>query len=133
MDIKVFYEEIRRENARLVKRLLEGRHPGQPEPEMVTDDYGDAERKPVAVWMTSVKNREKMTHAGATCLVPIWDKKGNPGVAATRIVEGTHRVATQEEIDACIERQREQKRFHEEQDLRFDTRSRQFRVQLPGD
>ncbi len=133
MEIKQYYEDIRRENARLVKGLLEGKHPGQPEPELVADEYGDSERKPVAVWMTSVRNRDRMTNAGHTCLVPIWTPKGDPGVAATRIVEGTHRVATQEEIDACIERQREQKRFHEEQDLRFDTRSRQFRVQLPGD
>jgi hypothetical protein len=131
MDIKVFYEEIRRENARLVKDLLAGKHAGQPEPEMVADEFGDSERKPVAVWLTSVKNRERMTVSGATCLVPIWDKKGLPGVAATRIVEGTHRVATQEEIDANLERQAQQRRFHEEQDLKFDGRARQFRVQLP--
>lgn len=131
MDIRVFYEEIRRENARLVKDLLAGKHAGQPEPEMTTDEYGDSERKPVAVYMTSVKNRERMTVQGHTCLVPIWDAKGNPSVAATRIVEGTHRVATLEEINACLQRQAEQKRYHEEQDLKFDGRARQFRVQLP--
>lgn len=133
MEIKQYYEDIRRENARLVKSLLEGKHPGQPEPELVADEYGDSERKPVAVYMTSVKNRAAMTNAGHTCLMPLFDAKGNPGLAATRIVEGTHRVATPEEIAACLERQQEQKRFHEEQDLRFDTRSRQFRVQLPGE
>jgi hypothetical protein len=131
MDIRVFYEEIRRENTRLVKDLLAGKHPGQPEPEMIADEYGDSERKPVSVWLTSVRNREKMTVSGATCLAPIWDAKGNPSVAATRIVEGTHRVATLEEIAACLERQAQQRRHHEEQDLKFDGRARQFRVQLP--
>lgn len=131
MDIKVYYEEIRRENARLVKDLLAGKHPGQPEPELVTDEYGDAEKKPVAVYMTSVKNRAAMTVPGQTCLMAMWDAKGNPGVAATRIVDGTHRVSTAEEINACLQRQAEQRRFHEEQDLRFDSRARQFRVTLP--
>jgi hypothetical protein len=131
MEIKQYYEDIRRENARLVKDLLAGKHPGQPEPELVTDEYGDSEKKPVAVYMTSVKNRAAMTVPGHTCLVAIFDAKGNPGIAATRIVEGTHRVATQEEIDACLERQAQQRRFHEETDLKFDGRARQFRVQLP--
>jgi hypothetical protein len=131
MEITQYYADIRRENGRLVKDLLAGKHPGQPEPEMTTDEYGDSEKKPVAVWLTSVKNRERMTVSGATCLAPIWDKKGQPGVAATRIVEGTHRVATLEEIEANLERQAQQRRFHEETDLKFDSRARQFRVRLP--
>jgi hypothetical protein len=131
MEIKQYYEDIRRENQRLVKDLLAGKHPAQPEPELVTDEYGESEKRPVAVWMTSVKHRERMTVPGNTCLVAIWDKKGNPGIAATRIVEGTHRVATAEEIEANLKHQQEQRRFHEEQDLRFDTRARQFRVNLP--
>jgi hypothetical protein len=131
MDIKQYYEDIRRENARLVRDLLAGKHPGQPEPEVVTDEYGDSEKKPVAVWMTSVKSRERMTVSGATCLVALWGPKGNPGTAAERIVEGTHRIATEEEIAASLERQAQQKRFHAEQDLKFDGRARQFRVVLP--
>ena len=102
MEIKQYYEDIRRENARLVKDLLAGKHPGQPEPEVVSDEYGDSERKPVAVWLVSVKNRAAMTVGGHACLAPIWDSKGNPGVAATRIVEGTHRVATLEEIKCVL-------------------------------
>ncbi len=131
MEIKQYYDDIRRENGRLVKDLLAGKHPGQPEPEVVVDEYGDSERKPVSVWMTSVRNREKMTVPGATCLMPLFDPKGNPGLAATRIVDGTHRVATAEEIAACLARQAEQRRYHESEDMRFDSRARQFRVQLP--
>ncbi len=131
MEIKQYYDDIRRENQRLVKDLLAGKHAGQPEPEVVSDEYGDSEKKPVAVYMTSVKNREKMTVPGHTCLMPVWTPKGTPGLAATRIVDGTHRVATQEEIDATLQRQAEQRRYHEEQDLKFDGRARQFRVTLP--
>jgi hypothetical protein len=131
MEIRQYYEDIRRENLRLVKDLLAGKHPGQPVPEFVTDEYGDGEKKPTSVYMTSVRNRERETQAGHTCLVAIWDQKGNPGVAATRIVEGTHRVATAEEIEAYLKRQQEQKRYHEDADLKFDSRARQFRVSLP--
>jgi hypothetical protein len=131
MEIKQYYDEIRRENGRLVKDLLAGKHAGQPEPEVVTDEYGDSEKKPVAVYMTSVRNRAAMTVPGHTCLMPVFDAKGNAGLAATRIVDGTHRVATEEEINACLERQAQQKRFHEEADLKFDGRSRNFRVVLP--
>ncbi len=131
MEIKQYYDDIRRENGKLVRDLLAGKHPGQPEPEVVSDEYGDSERKPVAVYMTSVRNREKMTVSGATCLMPLFDAKGNPGLAATRIVDGTHRVATQDEINACLERQAQQRRHHEAEDARFDSRARNFRVVLP--
>lgn len=131
MDIKEYYQEIERENKRLVRDLLAGKHPGQPEPELVTDDYGESEKRPTAVYLTSVRNRDRNTTAGHVCLLLIWDAKGNPGLAATRIVEGTHRVSTPEEIDAYLKRQQQQKAYHEQADLKFDSRARQFRVSLP--
>ncbi len=131
MDIKEYFEEIARENKRLVRDLLAGKHPGQPEPELVADDYGESEKRPTAVYLTSVRNRDRNTTAGHVCLVLVWDAKGNPGLAATRIVEGTHRVSTAEEIDAYLKRQQDQKRMHEAADLKFDTRAKQFRVSLP--
>jgi hypothetical protein len=124
MEIKEYYEEIRRTKARLVKELLAGKHAAQPEPELVTDQYGDSEKVPTGVYLTSVRNRQAGTQAGHVCLAMIDN-------AAERIVEGTHRVAIEDEIAASLERQAQQRRFHEEQDLKFDTRSRQFRVKLP--
>ncbi|MGA2115994.1 MAG: hypothetical protein ABSH56_14730 [Bryobacteraceae bacterium] len=131
MDIKEYYDEIARENKRLVRDLLARKHAGQPEPEMVADEYGDAEKRPTAVYLTSVRNRDRNTTAGHVCLAFIWDAKGNPGLAATRIAEGTHRVSTAEEIDAYLKRQQDQRRYHEQQDLKFDGRAKQFRVSLP--
>jgi hypothetical protein len=124
MDIKQYYDDIRREKTRLSRELLAGKHAAQPEPELVADEYGDSEKQPTSVYMTSVRNRERNTSAGHVCLATLE-------MAATRIVEGTHRVASAEEIEAYLKRQQEQKRYHEETDLRFDSRARQFRVQLP--
>lgn len=124
MDMKEFYAEVRRTKARLTKDLLAGKHAAQPEPELVTDDYGDTEKQPTAVYLTSVRNRERGTTNGHCALSTI-------DLAATRIVEGTHRVATEDEIVAYIKRQVDQKAYHEAADLKFDSRARQFRVQVP--
>ena len=124
MDIKEYYDEIARTKARLTKDLLAGKHAAQPEPEMVTDKYGDSELLPTGVYVTSVRNRERGTTNGHVCLVTV-------DLAAMRIVEGTHRVATEDEIVAYVQRQMDQRRYHESQDLKFDNKARQFRVSIP--
>jgi hypothetical protein len=124
MDIQEFYGEIKRTKTRLVKDLLAGKHAAQPEPELVTDEYGETDKVPTAVYLTSVRNRERGTKNGHVALATI-------DLAATRIVEGTHRVATEDEIVAYVQRQMDQKRMHEAADLKFDSRARQFRVQVP--
>ncbi len=124
MEIKEFYDEIRRTKAHLSKELLAGKHAAQPEPELVTDQFGESEKQATCVYVTSVRNRERGTGAGHVSLATI-------DLAAARIVEGTHRVATAEEIEACLKRQQEQKRYHDQTDAKFDSRARQFRVTLP--
>ena len=95
MEIKEYYDEIRRTKAHLSKELLAGKHAAQPEPELVTDQFGESEKQATCVYVTSVRNRERGTQAGHVSLATI-------DLAAARIVEGTHRVATAEEIEACL-------------------------------
>ena len=121
MDLKEYYQDIARTKVRLSKELLAGKHPMQPEPEIVVDEEGETEKRPVAVYLTSMKNRTHATTAGHVCLATLDN-------AAQRIVEGTHRVATPDEIESCIKRQIDQKRTCDAADLK---RQQRFEVKLP--
>lgn len=131
-DIKEFYDEKRRSHKRLVKELADNKHPGQPEAE----DYHDQEedetiKRHTCVYMTSVRKREAGTTAGHVCLVTIWDyspqaPQGGPGLAAERIADGTHRVATLEEINKHLQHQIAQKRQHDKEDNKREVKKMQM-------
>jgi hypothetical protein len=130
MDIREFYDEKRKAHNRLVRELIAGKHEGQPEFEPYIDPETDeSSTRPVCVYLTSVRKREAGTVAGQTCIVEIWAPNGrDPGLAAERIADGTHRVATPEEINKCLQRQLDQKKLHDS----LDTKRELKKLQVVG-
>ena len=136
MDIKEFYDEKRKQHTRLVRELLAGKHPGQPELETYVDEETDeAAKRPVAVYITSVRKREAGTIAGQTCLAAVWGDPAckSPGIAAERMADGTHRMATEEEINKYLRRQLDQKKLHDGLDHKRETKRTQMVTSGPSD
>jgi hypothetical protein len=136
VDIKEFYDEKRKQHTRLVRELLAGKHPGQPELETYVDEDTDEEAKrPVAVYITSVRKREAGVTAGQTCLAAVWGDPAckSPGITAERIADGTHRIATQEEINKYLRRQLDQKKLHDNLDHKRETKRTQMVTSGPSD
>jgi len=126
MDVNEFYAEKKKAHNRLVKELLAGKYPGQPDPEdYFNEETDETEKRSTAVYMTSVRKREAGTVAGHVCLVEVYDQKGNAGLAAERIADGTHRVSTEDEIRAYLKRQYEQKVLHDKLDARREVKKTQ--------
>jgi methylaspartate ammonia-lyase len=130
MDIREFYDEKRKSHNRLVRDLIAGKHLNQPEFELYVDpETEEPSPRPTCVYLTSVRKREAGTVAGQTCMVEIWAPNGrDPGLAAERIADGTHRVATPEEVDKCLQRQIDQKKFHDN----LDTKRELKKLQVVG-
>lgn len=123
MDIQEFYEEKRKSHARLVRELVAGKHPHQPELETVLSDEDDEEKKvPTSVYMTSVRKREAGTTSGSTVCMSIE-------LAAYRMADGTHRVATGPEIVNYLQHQLDEKKRHDKMDASRELK----RMQLVSD
>jgi hypothetical protein len=119
VDLQEFYRDKRIAHNKLVKTLLAGEFSGQPKLEdWINPDSDEKEMRPVSVYLVSVRKREAGTVAGHVCLVPIWDQQNKPGLASERIADGTHRVATSEEIQAYLQKQVAQKRLHDSADVK---------------
>lgn len=121
MDIQEFHAERRKALEKLTRDLLASKYEGQPELEEEFDpDQEKLVKKPVAIYMTSVRKREAGVTGGHTCLTTIER-------AAYLIADGTHRVATKDEIRANLKRQLDQKRLHDKQEAKSKIQ-RQVRV-----
>jgi hypothetical protein len=100
MDIHSFYKDVRAKEAELEK------------------NYPDR-----VVHITSLENKEKNVTSGATC-------SSTPRMAAERIVNGTHRIATQDEIDGFLRLQA----VNRDNTLRAEIQKRnQIVTVLPGE
>lgn len=102
MEIKEYYVEKRKVTDRLFKQLVEKKLPGQPQVVPVNDEFGDedveATKANTSVYVVSVKNRQLNSTPGQVSLAYLNN--------ATRgITDGTHAVATQEQIDEYLKRQ----------------------------
>lgn len=99
MDIKEYYGEKQKNLTRLTKQLLEGKHPGQPELEEYYDDVDEEiKKRPSAVYVISVRNRQAGTTPGAVSIVTV-------GHAAQLITDGTHEIAKPEQIEGYLKAQ----------------------------
>lgn len=120
MDVKEFYQEKIQARERLTRELLAGKHEGQPELEEFVDTVTDVKgKRPVAVYITSVRKREAGTTTGHVCLATIDN-------ASYRIADGTHRVSTPEEIKNYMRHQVDQKLMHDKIDVARDAKKMQI-------
>lgn len=73
------------------------------------------QRLPEEVWLMSIDNTDKGTHAGAVSVVP-------RDIAARRLVEQTHRIATDAEIATYKETEAVRLQKGEQREKRRDPR-----------
>ena len=84
-QVAEFWNRVKQVEARIVQQILNGELPGQPEPELLPDPVTEIPVRTVTgVYVTSLDSFIGRTSAGLTCAV-------TPRLAATRIMEGTHR------------------------------------------
>src|SRR5690348_17144913 len=141
VDTKLFWTEVRKKNAELAQDVLSGKIPAP----VGVIERGEA----VAVWICSVANPfDANTYDGAPGLAAIgvqrhplnpsklvgYDAEGN---AARRLVEGEivpgiprFRLATAEEVEAEVKRQRENKAQYDQDDARIAGSMSRARVSL---
>ena len=116
MEIREYWQEKKKAELKLVRDLLSGKLPGQPELEDGINPETDEPCKvPVAVYLVSVRNRTLNTTGGTVCLAAVK-------VAAGRIADGTHAVATEDQIKQYLEQQLEQLQLHRKLDAQAHVR-----------
>jgi bacterioferritin-associated ferredoxin len=121
----MYFMEAKRVENEIQREILEGRHPHQPKPTAHTDPItGNTVTCVDHVFICSRRSLEHRTTAGAVCGATVK-------LAAQKIVEGSHQLATAEELAAWYERQRQQREFNEAEDERHD-RTRTFKVKFPA-
>jgi hypothetical protein len=100
-NVMQFYRDVTKIEARWAREIADGQHPGQPGAETVyCEETGGRVARQMWVWLASVENLDKRVTSGMVAKAP-------SRLAATRAREGTHRLATQDEITAELERQKE--------------------------
>ena len=106
MDIQAYYKDMRTNERKMKRELLEGKHPEQPalEKKLNMDEDEDQsvldasitgalaiDWRSCSLYLVSVHMREKGTTAGAVHQAMFAN-------AITRITDGTHQLATSEQI-----------------------------------
>jgi hypothetical protein len=104
---------------------MTGKAPRQPNKTVtVTDKYGAKSEQIEAVFVCSVFNRDRNTTAGSVALA-------NRRLGAQRIIEGTHKVATPEEIEGYLDLQKANMLEREIADAKVANR-KVFSLTVPG-
>jgi hypothetical protein len=124
-DVKVYYALLAAKQAEIEAAALNGT---LPEALYGIGTAADPltrlpKRVVTHLWITSLDNWEKNSSAGATLMAL-------PRVAATRILDATHRVATIEEVEAEKARQAAQKEQHDRAEGLLNKRH-QISVRVP--
>lgn len=126
MNILEFASEKRKAHLKLVRTLVAGGPDCELQPkleELYDGETDTTSMVPVAVYLTSVRHPERNVTAGKVSVVAIGSLQSD-ALAAQRIVEGTHRISTTDEIKAWMREQIVQKHSHAVSDARVFNKSR---------
>jgi hypothetical protein len=131
---KSFWAAVHNIEEEIKADILAGNLPWQPETVEVTDlndpvTYRGVERKSIKrvqfVYITSKRSSfNSGIRKGVVSLASVGFGRV-PGVAATRITEGTHEISTREEVEKYLTSQINQLKFHIAQEQKSITRSAQ--------
>jgi hypothetical protein len=116
-----FYRDVNVIEARWAREIADGQHPCQPGPELFLNEMTGAREPRISwVWLASVENQDKRTTSGMIAKAPIR-------LGATRAREGVCRLATQDEINAELQRQQENLQVARREDAKLN---RERRVEI---
>jgi hypothetical protein len=122
--VGVYFAEVSRTVNEIHREILEGRHPHQPKPTAHVDQVtGTVTNQVDYVFICSVRNVSQRTTAGSVVGATVR-------LAAQKIVEGTHKLATAEELAEWYAHQERQRQFNESEDQKND-KARTFKLKVP--
>lgn len=128
-QITRFWQEVNQAEKRFLGELIAGKHSGQPKPEVVTDPETGEQKHVSFVWIASRRSLDRNTTQA--------DARNGRGIAcaplrlfAQRFVEGSHELATAEQIAEFAEYQLAQKAVYAAADSKL---AKRFEIKLPGE
>jgi hypothetical protein len=128
-QITRFWTEVNSAEKRFLSELIAGKHPSQPKPEVVTDPETGEQKHVSFVWIASRRSLDRNTTQA--------DARNGRGIAcaplrlfAQRYVEGSHDLATEQQVAEFGEYQIAQRATHAAADSKL---AKRFEIQLPGE
>jgi hypothetical protein len=119
-----FWTRVSHERLKISHEVLSGTYKKQCPPVVNRDPVtGNPIKTLEGVYVTSLENWEKRTTAGAVFVVTL-------DIAAQRIVEGTHRLSTDSEIQESIDQGNQRRELMESADAALN-KTRTVKIQVP--